>query len=455
MPRSYLASYAEPEARSLADIRLAPAFEQVLVVPAYRESSQRAAMLARLAASVPRLLVILVINQPDSDTSDANRPIHTWLEGLGGRRALDDGASLYPLPRDGGLLAIERAQPLPARRGVGLARKIGCDVALAWQRNGQVRSPWIHCGDADALQPAARFTAVNDLDDAAAACFPFHHLPPDDVVLPMTLYELKLHYYVLGLRFAGSGYAYHSLSSCLSVTGEAYAAVRGFPRRAAAEDFYLLNKLAKVGPVATPTDPVIILSGRRSDRVPFGTGAAVTTLATAGVAADAQLFYHPASFRALRTLLATLDPLWLADNPLVALEEALTGHGDAAGRLQDMGLGQALQHARDHAGDAATFKRHLLGWFDGFRTLKFIHAMRESGYPDQSLAESLAHPARIWPDGVSATSPLATLQECRRALGWSEQQPADIAQQLAELGDEPSAVAPVDHPVIVGQGDRE
>ena len=61
------------------------------------------------------------------------------------------------------------------------------------------------------------------------------------------LYELRLHHYVLGLEYAGSPYAYHTLGSCLAVKADAYAQVRGFPKRAGAEDFYLLNKLAKLG----------------------------------------------------------------------------------------------------------------------------------------------------------------------------------------------------------------
>ena len=70
---------------------------------------------------------------------------------------------------------------------------------------------------------------------------------------------------MLGLGFAGSPYAYHSVGSTLAVRAEAYAIVRGVPKRAAGEDFYLLDKLAKVTPIRVLTgEPVAISLGVRA-----------------------------------------------------------------------------------------------------------------------------------------------------------------------------------------------
>ena len=63
------------------------------------------------------------------------------------------------------------------------------------------------------------------------------------------MYEISLRYYVLGLAAARSSYAYQSIGSTLCVDAPAYLSVRGFPKRAVGEDFYLLDKLAKVGPL--------------------------------------------------------------------------------------------------------------------------------------------------------------------------------------------------------------
>ena len=47
---------------------------------------------------------------------------------------------------------------------------------------------------------------------------------------------------------------------------------RGFPRKKAGEDFYLLGKLIKRGPCQELTDIKVTLVCRESQRVPFGTG---------------------------------------------------------------------------------------------------------------------------------------------------------------------------------------
>ena len=48
------------------------------------------------------------------------------------------------------------------------------------------------------------------------------------------------------MKYARSPYAFHTIGSTMAVSANHYAKVRGFPKREAGEDFYLLNKLAKV-----------------------------------------------------------------------------------------------------------------------------------------------------------------------------------------------------------------
>ena len=93
-------------------------------------------------------------------------------------------------------------------------------------------------------------------------------------------YEATLRYYVLGLRHARSPHAFHTIGSTISVCPHAYAAVRGVPKRAAAEDFYLLQKLRTIGTIEHVRTEPIIVSPRTSHRVPFGTGPAVAAAAS-------------------------------------------------------------------------------------------------------------------------------------------------------------------------------
>jgi hypothetical protein len=195
---------------------------------------------------------------------------------------------------------------------------------------------------------------------------------------------------VRGLEHAASPYAYHTLGSCLAVTATAYAQVRGFPRRAAGEDFYLLNKVAKTGPIARLDGACIALRSRASSRVPFGTGPAVTRIGDGPVESQ-RLFYHPRVFQALHALLASaasfFQPGQAGLRPRLldaGLPESLSDAATAVA-LQ-LGWDDAIQHCRSHGLGEAQFLRHFHHWFDGFRTLKFIHGLRAAGWEDQTLA---------------------------------------------------------------------
>ena len=69
---------------------------------------------------------------------------------------------------------------------------------------------------------------------------------------------------MLGLEFAASPYAWHSLGSCLAVTPEAYAAVRGFPKRAGGEEMTIFEAAMRY---KVEGRPLIVIAGKE-----YGTG---------------------------------------------------------------------------------------------------------------------------------------------------------------------------------------
>ena len=395
MVKKYLAHYAEPEARSALDDPPGSAYNYSLVIPAYRENPQLAERLRQMAREQDGLLIILVLNQPDTDsgadTNAALRDAITQFTLLGSHAC----GALYQLQGNSHLLLVERSQALPAGEGVGLARKIGCDIALALFDSGIVKSHWLHTTDADAMLPHDYFSGAESLADCVAIAHPFRHCLAADprLACAVYLYELRLHYYVLGLRWAGSPYAFHTLGSCISVRAKSYAAVRGFPRRSGGEDFYLLNKVAKLGTVATDVTATIELEGRVSSRVPFGTGPAVARLVESAQPAASPLFYHPHSFRALKTLLENLDGLY-RDQSLV---DGAPNDQRAIAVLKNLGIEKALVHCARHSKDFEGWRKHFHQWFDAFRTLKFIHGLRDAGLADMDLASSRAHRDSLWP----------------------------------------------------------
>ena len=83
----------------------------------------------------------------------------------------------------------------------------------------------------------------------------------------------------------------------------------------------------------------------------------------------------------------------------------------------DLGLEQALAHCQRQSRELDGWLRHFHQWFDGFRTLKFIHGLREQGLGNCSLAQTRAHPASPWPENWVFQEALL------------QQQSADIAEQ--------------------------
>ena len=283
---------------------------------------------------------------------------------------------------------------LPARQGVGLARKIGTDTALALHVKGKVAQPWIFQTDADAVLPATYF---QHFSGEGARVFAHRHVVYPDVdnsdklAHAAQLYDRHMRYYVDGLARAGSAYAFPTLGSTLALHAASYAKVRGYPRRNAAEDFYLLNKMAKIGSVIYEPDITLKLAARPSPRVPFGTGPALQAIVEQlqqDPSGAAYLSYHPASFDLLQTALAYMDQLARCSRVESASVKSCTDK-----RVESLlaTLGFADLREQLHIRYTSAQQRHtvLQHWFDGFRTLRFIHEARRF-FPDQPLVRSTA-----------------------------------------------------------------
>ncbi len=404
----YLARHAEPE--SDIALRLPGAFGHALVVPAYGERECLFSLLASVPAGTSGpVLIIAVLNARADSPETAHRANQAAREQLG--RELPEPVVLSDLPpirvhsldRGSALLLVDRAAPgtfLPEGQGVGLARKIGNDIALRLRAEGRLASPWLHNTDADTLLPRDYFDQTQSLDSTgtgAAIYFFEHRFEADpDLALAGRLYEISLRYYVLGLAWAGSPYAYQSMGSCLAIPADSYAQVRGFPRKNAAEDFYVLDKLAKVGAIERLAGSPLTLEGRPSNRVPFGTGRALRDLTGRRKALANFRLYHPLVFAHIATWLSLLDRVAASGGDAKGAFSALPPsspffHTDLLREsLEGLGVARAIGQSRERSSDAATLRRHLHTWFDAFRTLKLAHALRDGGLASIPWREALA-----------------------------------------------------------------
>ncbi|MFT4634052.1 MAG: hypothetical protein ACI96P_001348 [Candidatus Azotimanducaceae bacterium] len=388
----YLANHVETEVAHLNDLSL-PHYQYCLVVPAHRERLEDVNSV--WIHKDPGLLIILVVNSWDP-LDRVSTDLLTNL--LFDASATSGNLSFVPRVAQPDLLVVDRCRPdqlIPRDRGVGLARKIGADLALALISKGTIETDWIHSTDADVYLPPDYFDLPRlDIKDAAVI-HSFQHRFSPKLELASRLYDIAMHYYVLGLRWAGSRNSHHSIGSTLSISARHYARVRGFPRRNAGEDFYLLNKLAKSGRVSTvgyfdvpsaQAGSVILIDARLSDRAPFGTGVALQTIAGLTAPIAQYLYYDPRIFDELRTFIQQLDEAQqtgqLFNSPMA---DCFVNSPLILRWLTDSGLSQMIVQQRARSAEPRVLQRFLSDWFDGFQTLKFIHYMRDTYYPSRCL----------------------------------------------------------------------
>src|SRR5690606_21619659 len=157
----YLARYAVSEAR--LPLELPRSYAHALVVPALAEDLRfldgvRPAFLdGEGRAASGRGLVLLVVNAtPETPASmlARNRELMLGLSSRAQARALlqrEPPISWLDLG-EFDVLLVDRSSPdhqLPSKQGVGLARKLGGDLALAFKARGLIRAEGFGSTDAD------------------------------------------------------------------------------------------------------------------------------------------------------------------------------------------------------------------------------------------------------------------------------------------------------------------
>ncbi len=118
---------------------------------------------------------------------------------------------------------VSKPHRLNPKQGVGLARKIGCDLGLALISLGRIRSPWLLQSDADVVFPYTSVFSANtdgtpDKDSPGALIFPHTHHSDDPVLhRAASLYDLHMATTLQDFLWQAVPYAHHSLGSTIAV----------------------------------------------------------------------------------------------------------------------------------------------------------------------------------------------------------------------------------------------
>ena len=354
----------------------------VVVIPALNEPDLLGALQSLLECDPPScgIEVIVVINhRHDAPASvvaqneQSRREATVW--------ALDHS-------REGLQFHVIYLPDMPHKTGgVGLARKTGMDeAARRLYTSGNVAGV-IATYDADCrcasnymveLEHAFRTNSI----DGVSVHFE-HRFDGLDASSKQAIvqYESHLRYFIGAQRWAGHPHAFQTIGSSMAVRASAYTAVGGMNTRRAGEDFYFIHKFTARNHFKDLVSTVVQPSGRRSDRVPFGTGKAVNDL----LDGEAALTYNPQAFVDLKEFLASVDTLYrIAPRPVLEnLPESIKGY------LISTNFEEALAEIRSNVAGEEAFRKRFFQWFNAFRLMKYVHFARDHYYPNVPIAEAL------------------------------------------------------------------
>lgn len=366
--------------------------EQVIVVPVICEFKNIQNLLSSLRKNdrslLQKTLVIFVINNSFSSSREIKEDNKQSLNLL--RLIINKSNSvkfINEISKSGikiGLIdaASEGKEFEDKQAGVGLARKVGLDLALSVFDYSTPEKKILISLDADCTVEKNYLKEINKFfnkQNVSVANIDFeHNLEGEEITRRgIVSYEIYLRHYVVGLLFAGSPYSFHTIGSILVCDYEAYIKAGGMNTRKAAEDFYFLQKLAKLYKIHKITSTKVRPSARESWRVPFGTGKSMTNYLSNQ---KEILLYDPDEYIILKEWLKLINSD-LSLNIETIIKEVKNIHRELFNFLENRGFSKDWDQILLNSKSEKQLKYQRKNWFDAFKTLKLMHHLRDTSFP--------------------------------------------------------------------------
>lgn len=356
----------------------------VIVIPAMNEPGLLHSLQALLDCDVVdgSIEVITVINHVEGASREIVEMNH---------RTIDEAREWAKRNSRAGMRFHMLFHPdLPSKKGgVGMARKIGMDEAARRLVASGNPEGVISCFDADCqCAPDYAFTLLDFFRkhaDVEGVSIHFEHplaKLATDVRTAIIQYELHLRYFIDAQRVADFPFAYQTVGSSMAIRASVYIKVGGMNTRKAGEDFYFLHKVIERGAHHDLTTTAVYPSARGSDRVPFGTGKAVTDLLHGTLPKT----YNPRSFEDLRIFIAIVPSFFTALQPVTLISKLPDSIKDF---LETQKFKTVLSEIKTNTASRGSFEKRFFRWFNAFRLMKYVHFARDHYYPDVAIEEAV------------------------------------------------------------------
>ncbi|MDN5204909.1 glycosyltransferase [Fulvivirgaceae bacterium BMA10] len=385
----YLERYAYPKRLIKSDPN--DEVNIIVVIPCFNEPDLITSLISLDQCDAPgcNVEVIIIINEAENCSIDISKR---------NRQTFDEASQwIYENKSESIDFHLIYLDNLPKKQaGVGLARKIGMDEAVRrFEFLKKHDNGIIVCFDADSQCDKNYFTAIEKhflQYSLSPACSIYFEHPLDGKEFPTNIYEgiiyyeLFLRYYVSALRYTGFPYAFQTIGSSMAVRSSFYQKQGGMNKKKAGEDFYFLHKLIPLGNYTELNETRVIPSPRISNRVPFGTGKAISQWVEG--TGNLNNIYDPRSFMDLKQFIEKCDELFrINESQLQRLLDSLPD--SISGFLLEQNITKKLIEINNNSSNIKTFKSRFFNWFNGFKVLKFVHYARDNHYEQVPVEQAI------------------------------------------------------------------
>lgn len=355
-----------------------PAMDELEYLPQTLQSIEHSVFSSKSPSELP-YTVYICVNQPDEwwdDTAEHRRICESNAALL---RVLEEYSTHHPV------VVIDRSTRgngwTGKNFGVGWARKVLFDHILS------VAAPTdlIVSMDADTQFDTGYLQSLFDSFGThpqwVALSAPYYHRLTGDAAADRAIlhYEIYMRNYALNMLRIGSPYSFTAIGSAIVMRASSLHKIGGITPVKSGEDFYLVQKLTKMGPVGSWNPECVYPAARFSDRVFFGTGPAMSKAAAGDL--SSYPIYHHRLFSIVEETCNHTDELYEHDICTEFLDFLQS-------QFKDTNLWDTI---RNNVKDANQFRRAFHEKADGLRILQFLKKKQKTeSIPDiQSLRDNL------------------------------------------------------------------
>jgi hypothetical protein len=346
----------------------------IVVVPAFDELTIIEMLDSLVLCKEPscRTEVIIIVN---ATTNASSESLKNNLTSLNKIQAWKNKNTKYFFR----LYPINLGQPSIKGWGVGLARKAGMDEAARRfneinKPNGVIANLDADCTVQDNYFVTLEKELLKEKGKNGCSIYFEHPLSGDkfqkEIYNSVYQYELHLRFYFQALAFTGFPDIFHTVGSSIAVKCLSYIKAGGMNRRQAGEDFYFVQKLIPAGGYFSLNSTTVYPSPRASERVPFGTGAAVGKM----IAKKEQqlLTYNPLAFRDLNIFFGIFEKLFYTRQD--DLTNLLPEFPDSLKLfLEEQNWVSKVSEIKNNTSGLLSFRKRFFEWFNMFKVVKYLN----------------------------------------------------------------------------------